>query len=239
MNAATREQADDPATSRGRALRAGLATVAVFLLVASVVVALLLSQFGTVRSGDRPLRTIDEPVGATTDGGLGESWQAIRGRWSTAPQGATVAEPDERISVAVRPVGGVDGTIEVTGPAEVEGWSVVYRWVDPGTYGLVVLEPDAGEISVVAVVSDRTRLLGTAALPSADAALRTVAVELAGPVARVRVDGELVVAGRDDDLDGTSAGVALIGAAPGARFDRFRSSPPEDTRSRTVTIGDR
>lgn len=222
------------AARRRTGVGAALGPVAVVAVMAGLVVSLLLSQFGTVRGGAQPMRAVDEPVGASTGGELAEGWRPIRGRWATGAGGARVVAVGERLSVAVRPVGGVDGTIEVTGPVDTDGWAVVYRWSDPGTYGLVVLAPGSGEVSLVAVVSDRTRLLARAPLAATAGPPAAVLVELDGPVARVRVDGELVVAGREDDLDGTWAGVGLLGDETGARFARFRTGPPEGPQVRTI-----
>lgn len=214
--------------------------------MAGVVVTLLLSQFGTVSGGAQPMRALDEPVGASTSGELADGWRPIRGRWATGAGGARVVAGGERLSVAVRPVGGVDGTIEVGGLADVDGWSVVWRWQDPGTYGLVVFEPTEATVSLVAVVSDRTRLLAQGPLPRLDGradAGRLVSVALEGSVVKVRMDGELVVAGRDDRLRwGSDAGVGVVraGADPPdhqARFTRFASRPPEPVRARAVEPG--
>lgn len=216
-------------TSRS-GLRAAVVTVGLFAVMAVVVVAILLSQFGTVRDASSPVARRDEAVG-------GEGWDDVRGRWETGADGARVVEAGPDLSVAVRPVGGLDGEVVVDGTFGGDGWGVVVRWLDAGTYGLVVVEPDEGTISLVAVVSDRTRLLGTAALPEGpDDAVRSVAVEMDGPVLEVHVDGELAVAGRDDDLTrGTHAGVAVVGDVPDARFTRFRSGPPPEAGTRMIT----
>ncbi|HEX7132053.1 MAG TPA: hypothetical protein VF228_05725 [Iamia sp.] len=207
-------------------------TLALFAAMVVVVIGVLLSQFGTVRDTEHPLDTHDEAVG-------GDGWDEVRGRWESGPGGARVAEAGPQLSVAVRPVGGVDGRVEVDGTFGGEGWAVVVRWADPGTYALAVVEPDEGTISLVGVVADRTRLLGSAALPPGESdAPRTVAVELDGPVMEVRVDDVLAVAGRDDDLTaGTHAGVAVLGEVPDARFDRFRSAPPDAAGTRMITPG--
>ncbi len=215
-------------------VRSAVTTVLLFLLMGGVVIAILLSQFGTVRDASHPLATRDEAVG-------GAGWDQVRGRWAVGEDGARVEAAGPELSVMVRPVGGVEGTVEVEGrPAT--GWGVVVRWHDPGTYGLVVVEPDERTVSLVAVVHDRTRLLDTGALPEGgpddrgDDGARTVSVELDGPVMRVRVDGTLVAAGRDDDLaTGTRAGVAVVGDDDGARFTRFRTAPPEDAGTRMIT----
>ncbi len=217
-------------------LRAVGATVVVFGVMVVVVIGILLSQFGTVRDASSPIARHDEAV-------LHDGWDEVRGRWEPGADGARVAEAGPQLSVAVRPVGGVDGRIVVDGTFGGPGWAVVVRWADPGTYGLVVVEPDEGTISLVAVVSDRSRLLGAAALPpggddgrNRPGAARSVAVELDGPVLEVRVDGVLAVAGRADDLvDGTHAGVAVVGDVPDARFTRFRSAPPDEAGTRMVT----
>ncbi len=236
--ARTRRDRPEPLPqSPGRSLRSLLPSLALFLAMAVVVVTVLLSQFGTVRGGSPPLAGHDEAVGGAATGALAAPWRAVRGDWARTDGGAAVATPGDRLSVAVRPVGGVDGTIEVTGGDVVDGWSVVWRWQDPGSYGLAVVEPSEGTVSLVAVVSDRTRLLAQAALP-ADVDLATVAVELSGPVAKVRVDGAVVVAGRDDRLTtGTDAGVAVVGDASGATFDRFRTRPPDGATVREVEPG--
>lgn len=216
-------------------LRAIGATVVLFGVMVVVVIGILLSQFGTVRDASSPLARRDEAV-------LADGWDEVRGRWDAGADGARVTEAGPQLSVAVRPVGGVDGRVVVDGTFGGAGWAVVVRWSDPGTYGLVVVEPDEGTISLVAVVSDRSTLLGAAALPpGADGradpdAVRSVAVELDGPVMEVRVDGVLAVAGRDDDLvDGTHAGVAVVGDEPDARFTRFRSAPTDEAGTRMIT----
>lgn len=205
-------------------------TGGLFAAMVVVVVAILLSQFGTVRDAEHPLDRHDGTVG-------GAGWDAVRGGWGTGADGAHVAEPGRELSVLVRSVGGVDGTVEVEGPLT-RGWAVVVRWSGPGTYALAVAEPDEGTISLVGVVADRTRLLGSGPLPAGDGP-RTVAVELDGPVLEVRVDGTLAVAGRDDDLaTGTHAGVAVLGDEPGAsdaRFTRFRTAPPDPAGTRMIT----
>jgi hypothetical protein len=134
-------------------------------------------------------------------------------------------------------VGGVDGEVTVDGTFGGDGWGVVVRWSGPGTYAVVVVQPDEDTISLVGVVADRSRLLGTAALPPGDDdTIRSVAVALDGPVMDVRVDGVLAVAGRDDDLTaGTHAGVAVVGDVPAARFTRFRSAPPAEASTHMVT----
>lgn len=237
------QQRRDERAARARAearrgeLRSVALTLGLFAVMVVVVIGILLSQFGTVRDAASPIARHDEPVGGSEDGPLGGGWDEIRGTWAVGPDGARVTEAGPQLSVAVRPVGGVDGEIVVDGTFGGEGWAVVVRWSGPGTYALVVVEPEEGTISLVGVVSDRSRLLGTAALPEGDdAAVRSVAVELDGPVIDVRVDGELAVAGRDDDLaDGTHAGVAVLGDVPDARFTRFRSAPPDDAGTRMVT----
>jgi len=215
-----------------RSVRAAALTLLLFAAVAAVVIAVLLSQFGTVRDAASPLARRDEAVG-------GGGWDQVRGRWSGGDDGYRVTEPGRDLSVAVRPVGGVDGVVEVDGTFGGDGWAVVVRWAGPGTYALAVVEPDEGTISLVGVVHDRTRLLGTAPLPTegVDAAdPHTVAVELRGPVMDVSVDGRLAVAGRDDDLtSGTHAGVAVLGEVPGARFTRLRTTPPEPAGTRMIT----
>lgn len=233
-----REKPPPAAPGRSRS-GAALLVVGCFLAMTVVVVTVLMSQFGTVRDEARPLRRIDEAIEG--DRGLPAGWRAVRGGWTTSGDGAAVGRAGERLSVAVRPVGGVEGTVEIDGLGDADGWAVVWRWEDPGTYGLVVVEPSEGSISIVAVVSDRTRLLSQAALPEAGEVGgdgRTVAVEMAGPVVKVRVDGEVVVAGRDDRLaTGTAAGIAVVGAGEGARFTHFRSAPPAGARVRTVEPG--
>lgn len=208
-------------------------SAAVLVLLAVAVVTVLMSQFGTVRGGATELGTLDDPVGGEGTGALDAPWSAVRGDWARAGGAAVVTDAGDRLSVAVRPVGGVDGTVAVDGPADVDGWSVVWRWEGPGSYGLAVVEPSEGTVSLVAVVSDRTRLLGQARLPSPP--VGSVEVELDGPVVRARIDGEVVVAGREDDLvDGTHAGVAVVGDADGARFTRLRTRPPGSATVRTV-----
>ena len=226
------EQAEQATPDRRDEVRSVALTILVFAVMVVVVIGILLSQFGTVRDAASPIQRHDGAVG-------GAGWDAVRGRWEVGSDGARVAEPGPRLSVLVRPVGGVDGRIAVEGTFGGDGWAVVVRWIDPGTYGLVVVEPDEGTISLVAVVSDRTRLLGSAALPPGDPdAIRTVEAELTGPVVDVRVDGELAVAGRDDDLaEGRHAGVAVLGDVPDARFARFRSAPPDDAGTRMVAPG--
>ncbi|CAN5701444.1 hypothetical protein BH24ACT4_BH24ACT4_18510 [soil metagenome] len=204
--------------------------------MAIVVVAILLSQFGTIRGGAPPLDRREEDLTGT--GNLGRPWRAIRGEWSRTEVGAAVTRPGDRLSVAVRPVGGVDGSLEVTGLTGVDGWSLVWRWEDAGTYGLVVVEPSEGSISLVEVVSDRTRLLAEAPLPPAGNAPGAVVIELAGPVVKARIDGAVAVAGRADRLTtGTLAGVAVLGEPDGARFASFRSQPPEAAEVREVEPG--
>lgn len=221
-----RARADD---RRGEA-RSILLTFGLFAVMVVVVIGILLSQFGTVRDASSPISRIDEPV-------AGDGWDQVRGTWDVGPDGARVTQPGPQLSVAVRPVAGVDGQVVVDGTFSGDGWAVVVRWAGPGDYALVVVEPDEDAISLVAVVSDRSTLLGVAALPPGDAdAVRSVAVELDGPVMEVRVDGALAVAGRDDDLaDGTHAGVAVLGEVPDARFTRFRSGPPDDAGTRMIT----
>jgi hypothetical protein len=208
-------------------------TFLLFAVMVVIVTGILLSQFGTVRDAASPIGRHDEAVG-------GDGWDDVRGRWETGGDGARVTESGPQLSVAVRPVGGVDGEVTVDGAFGGDGWGVVVRWLDAGTYGLVVVEPSEGTISLVGVVADRSRLLGTAALPHGDDgdedAVRSVAVELDGPVMEVRVDGVLAVAGRDDDLAaGTHAGVAVVGDVPEARFTRFRSAPPAEAGTRMIT----
>ncbi|HEV7721703.1 MAG TPA: hypothetical protein VGO60_10480 [Iamia sp.] len=217
----------------GGELRSVAMTLGLFAVMVVVVIGILLSQFGTVRDAASPVQRHDEAVG-------GDGWDDVRGRWETGPDGARVAEAGPQLSVAVRPVDGVDGEVEVQGTFGGDGWAVVVRWADPGTYALVMVEPDEGTISLVSVVSDRSRLLGSAALPPGDdGAVRSVAVALDGPVMDVRVDGVLAVAGRDDDLtDGTHAGVAVVGDHPGARFTHFRSAPPDEAGTRMITPGE-
>ncbi|HMJ78249.1 MAG TPA: hypothetical protein VK507_19870 [Iamia sp.] len=220
------------AEGRGDELRSLALTIGLFAVMVVVVIGILMSQFGTVRDAASPIQRHDEAVG-------GDGWDDVRGRWETGPDGARVTEAGPQLSVAVRPVGGVDGEVVVDGTFGA-GWAVVVRWTDPGTYALVVVEPDEGTISLVSVVSDRSRLLGSAALPPGDeGAVRSVAVALDGPVMDVRVDGVLAVAGRDDDLaDGTHAGVAVVGDGPDARFTRFRSAPPDEAGTRMITPGE-
>lgn len=214
-------------TNRWSVTGSVLSVVSLFVAITVVVVAILLSQFGTVQGGTPPLRSIDEAVGGTS-GGLDAPWRPIRGRWTTSNQGASVDRPGERLSLAVRPVGGVNGTIEVTGRLT-DGWSVVWRWQDPGSYGLAVVNPSNRTLSLVAVVSDRTRLLAQVPVridlrPDAD---HTVAVELVGPMVKVMIDGEVVAGAREDRLTGgTAAGVAVIGPDHQALFTRFRTRPP-------------
>jgi hypothetical protein len=218
----------------------------VFLAVGVAVVALLLSQFGTIRDTASPVVALDEDLTRPAAGPLPAPWRDARGAWATGPEGAGATDAAPQLTMAVRPLDGVDGTVAVSGPLDVDGWSVVARWVDSGSYALAVVEPDEGTVSLVAVVSDRTRLLGTGPLPpppegvAADG-VREVAIGADGPILEVRVDGVLVTAGREDDLTtGTHAGIAVMGdgaAVAEARFTRLRTRPPEEPGTRTVTPG--
>ena len=213
---------------------AATAPVAVMALMIVVVTSVLLSQFGTVRASAEPLDRRDEPAG----GGAGElsgGWRAVRGQWSRGSNGLGVTAAGDRLSMAVRPVGGLDGIVSVSGLANVDGWSIVWRWKDAGTYGLVVFEPSEASASVVEVLANRTHLLATAPLLGEGSGAGVATVEMRGPIVRVFVDDELVVAGRSDELvSGASAGVSVVGAGTGASFERFVTRPLARASSRVI-----
>jgi len=185
----------------------------------------VLSVSGTADPFDRP----DDPssLGAVPEG---PPWRAEAGTWGVVAGQAAVTTPAQGHSLAVVPLGGGDGTVQVRLAKVVNGAGIVFRYQDPLNYWAVVAVPYYATWAVSKTVGGHTSGMGSTGLSAVQDGT-TVAVRLVGGTIDVAVEGQVRRTVADADLRrAPSVGmVAPAGTgASDARFDDFHLALPGD-----------
>lgn len=191
----------------------------------------------TLSTGVPPSTVVDDFTRAdsTTSlgtAGTGQRWRARRGVWGIDAGAAYVVRSiPHGIDLALVSGGAADGTAEVAVTTMQPGAGLAFRCRGPGNCWRIEAVPRFGTWNVIRVLRNQEHVvanLGTVPTVSGT----TVGVEMAGSRLRFLVNGQIRKVVRDPALHQV-AGVGLAipagSEAGGARWDRFRSSPKQQT----------
>jgi hypothetical protein len=169
----------------------------------------IIESFGT----DGPL--------TTTPGKF--SWTSSAGGW-TIVDGVVAVQPAEGspADLAVTRLGTTEGLIQVTMPVVVNEGGIVFRYVDPANYWVVVGAPQYASWNLAKVVDGVATIVANTGLTPVDP-FTTVGVLLADTHITVLVNGRPAATAVDPELaEGDGAGLYASGPeAANARWDEF------------------